>query len=384
MRIPDEVTRIYRRSGPFATAYLDATRASERGAEEVVLRWQALRRDLERAGADAQVLTALDGAVGSHRDIAGEHGQVLVATGGELLMDETLPRPPLRPEARWAPLPHVMPYLAQQGPRIAHVVVVADRAGADLSAVDAVAAATGAPPKRESVEGSHDPLHKTFTGELSEGHFQQYVQNNWAANAREVSAAVRGYVARSGATLVVLAGDEHARALLRADLPPVLPSDVEIAEVREGGRGEGASERLLDEAVQGLLLQRGVRERARALERLAEARAHGLAAIGLDQVIDALRRAQVDTLIFVDGSTSSELVWVGPQRLLLARDEDDLRSLGVADPLRDRFDAAVIRALAGSSASLLTVSPDDVGLPDGVAAVLRYSDAGAASAAERG
>jgi hypothetical protein len=378
MRIPDEVSRVYRRHGPFATAYLDATRATERGADEVRARWQAQRRDLAHEGADEATLSTMDEAAGRHHELPGERGQVLVAAGGQLLLDETLPRRPIRPGARWAPLPHLMPYLAQQGPRIAHVVVVADRAGADVSAVTAAAAAAAAPPERETVEGSHaHPLHKTSTGEWSERHFQQYVENNWAANAREVAAAARRYVLRIGAKLIVLAGDSHARGLLRTDLPQVLPPDVEIAEVDEGGRGAGASEQALTEAVRGLVLQRDRRVREQALQRLGEAHGHGLAATGVDEVVDALRRAQVDTLVVVDHPSSTATAWVGPEPLQLAREAEELRSLGVSAPQRDRLDAAFVRALAGTSASVLTVPPDDVdarALPGGVAALLRYSD----------
>src|SRR5438874_13742305 len=131
MRIPAEVARIYEHDGPFATAYLDATRATESGAEEVRLRWQALRAELAAAGAAEPTLAALDEAVAADRT-PGEHGRVLVGAGGDTVLSAALPRAPIRSQARWAPLPHLMPYLAQLGPRIAHVVVVADRAGADV------------------------------------------------------------------------------------------------------------------------------------------------------------------------------------------------------------------------------------------------------------
>ena len=38
MHIPKDVVRLYEHAGPFATAYLDATRATERGPEEMRLR----------------------------------------------------------------------------------------------------------------------------------------------------------------------------------------------------------------------------------------------------------------------------------------------------------------------------------------------------------
>jgi len=310
---------------------------------------------------------------------------VLVGAGGEALLSAALPRAPIRSQARWAPLPHLMPYLAQLGPAIAHVVVVADRAGADVSAATAATAAAELPTAHAQVEGSHDhPLHKTPSVDWSERHFQQYVENNWAANAKEVAAAVAGLATRVRATLVILAGDARARALLRADLPQVLPSDVEIVEVSEGSRDRGLGQSELVDAVHGVLLQRDLREREHALERLREGHGHGLAVQGLDPVLDALRRAQVDTLVLVDEPSSPLSAWVGPEPTQLGRDADELHDLGVASPERDRLDAAMVRALAGTSASLVTVPPDDLSLPDGVAALLRYADASTAHSSTPG
>ena len=380
MRIPEDVTRLYDHAGPFATTYLDASRTTDRGAEEVRLRWRALRGELSGAGADAATLAALDAAVDDDR-LPGEHGRVLVGADGEALLIGTLPRAPIRPQARWAPLPHVMPYLAQLGPRIAHVVVVADRTGAEVSAATAgsASAASLAEPtyaQPQPVNGSRQyPPHETATADWPERHFQQRVENNWAANAEQVAAVVAGLVRRVHATLVVLAGDERARALLRADLPQALAPEAEIVEVSDGGRDSGLTHPDLVGAVHGVLLQHRVRERAQTLERLREASAHGLAAQGLGVVIDALRRAQVDTLVLVDQPTSQVHAWVGPHATQLDRDADVLKDLGVDSPQPDRLDAAMVRALAGTSGALLTIPPEDLSVPDGVAAVLRYTDA---------
>ncbi|HEY3088989.1 MAG TPA: hypothetical protein VGJ59_13095 [Jatrophihabitantaceae bacterium] len=68
-----------------------------------------------------------------------------------------------RPASR-APLPHVLPYLAQQGVRIPHVVVFADLEGADISTSSG---------STTSVKGSHDdPRRKTSTADCSQQHFQ--------------------------------------------------------------------------------------------------------------------------------------------------------------------------------------------------------------------
>lgn len=374
LRIPDEVARLYEHAGPFATAYLDATRATERGAEEVRLRWLALRAELTAAGADEATLRALDDSVDDH--VPGEHGRVLVGAGGEVLLAATLPRAPVRSQARWAPLPHLMPLLAQQGPRIAHVVVVADHAGADVSAASAAMTAAALPAEPEHIEGSQSyPLHKTASADWSERHFQQYVENNWAANAKEVAGAVARLAAQVDAGLIVVAGEQRARGLLRDDLPGLLPPGVEVVDVSEGSRDSGLEHGDLLDAVHGVLLQRDLREREETIERLREAQGHGLVVEGIDPVLAALQRAQVDTLVVVDEPTARVHAWVGPEATQLARDAEDLHGLGVDTPQPDRLDAAMLRALAGTSGSLLTVPADDLSLPDGVAALLRYADA---------
>jgi hypothetical protein len=364
MPLPGDVTRLFERSGPFATAYLDATRATELGGEQVRLRWQALRSTLLHAGADEATVAALDHSAEDR--VPGEHGRVLVGAGGETLLAASLPRPPLRPLARWAPLPHVMPYLAQQGPRIPHVVVLADRGGADISTSSGITT---------SVAGTHDyPRRKTSTADWSERHFQQRVEQNWTANAREVAAVVADCAARVAAAVVVLAGDPRARGLLRTELPTFLDPDVEVVQLSEGGREPGASRQELDDAIQGVLLQRELRERERVLDRLGAAGGHGLAVTGVGAVVDAVRRSQVDTLVLADDPSSTLYAWIGPRALQLALDEEELHAMGVAAPQRDRLDAALVRALAGTDASLLIVPAGDVKLPDGIAALLRYTD----------
>ena len=90
MALPGEVTRLYERPGPFATAYLDATRSTELGAEQVRLRWHALRSTLLHAGADEATVAALDDS--AEEPVSGEHGRVLVGAHGETLLAASLPR----------------------------------------------------------------------------------------------------------------------------------------------------------------------------------------------------------------------------------------------------------------------------------------------------
>lgn len=363
--------------GPFATAYLDSDRANENGAKDVELRWQSLREDLSSAGADEDTLAAMDEVAGSHLDLPGSHGQLIVGTQGTVVLDRILARPPLRATARWSPLPHVMPFFAQGGPQIAHVLVVADRTGADLSTVGLNDALAAVPGQKLTVTGNEQhPLHKVGRDQWNERQFQNRVDNAWAANAHDVSAEVLKQVNNARARLVIVAGEERARALLRQSLPEVLAPAVAVEEVTAGGRAAGASEEALEEAVHGVLLRHLWRERRQLLERLQqEVGRHDYGVLGLTAVLDALRRAQVDTLVLSDDPSSTAMAWVGPEPLQLGETEDELRAMGVADPQRDHLDAAIVRALAGSAAQILVTPDAHDYLPDGLGAVLRYTDA---------
>ncbi|MFI7577769.1 hypothetical protein [Micromonospora sp. NPDC049497] len=102
----------------------------------------------------------------------------------------------------------------------------------------------------------------------------------------------------------------------------------------------------------------------------------GTAPTGLAEVVAALRRGQVDTVLLVDGASSTDTLWISPDDpTLVAADEQTLRALGVRDPQRVRADGALLRAIAATDADLVLVGPDDAPLRHGIGAVLRHGDA---------
>ncbi|MEP6851596.1 MAG: Vms1/Ankzf1 family peptidyl-tRNA hydrolase [bacterium] len=376
MHIPADLAALSAHQGPFGTVYLDTTRTSESGAKEVELRWRALREHLESAGADEATLAALDDAAGTHLEVAGARGQLLVAADGTVLLDRVLARAPLRPLARWSPLPHLMPFFAQAAPQVPHVLVVADRTGADVLTVGADAATAATLGEQQTVVGSEQyPIHKVGRDQWDERHFQNRVDNSWAANAADVTAEVRRHVDAIGARMVVVAGDERARALLGQDLPAALPPSVAVEQVEAGGRAAGSSSEALDDAVHGVVLRFVWRERRQVLERLRQGVGrHDYGVLGLAPVLEALRKAQVDTLVLSDDPSSTLNAAIGQGPLQLAATDEELADMGVSDPEHDRLDAALVRALAGSSAQILVTPDAHAYLDDGIGAVLRYAD----------
>jgi Bacterial archaeo-eukaryotic release factor family 2 len=376
MRIPAAIRALFEQDGPFATAYLDVTLATENAAHEVQLRWQALREQLAKDGADETVLDAMASAVASEHDHPGRRGQLLVGAGGRLLLERILPEPPVQERARWAPLPDFLPYLVATHPPIPHVVVIADRTGADVVSVNAQAAALDETTGTESVAGSEQfPVHMTSRDDWSERHFQNRVHNTWQANAEDVAHEVVRQVAEVSARLVVVAGEQRARALLVPALHDRVPPGVEISAVTEGGRGPGADREALDAAVSELLLRLSWRDRRDLLERIQQGVSRSdYAAAGVDAVLAALREGRAETVVLLsDAGDTEEEFYFGPGPLEVARTAAELVDFGVSQPRRDRLDAVLLRAVSGSDADVVVLPGGHEVFPDGVAATLRWA-----------
>lgn len=367
----DRLSDVYQHKDPFVTVYLDATRSTESGAHEVSLRWRDVRRDLQEQGVDDETLAALDEQVTADEGTPGQHGLVLVATHGTVCFADRLHRPPATSHGSSAPLPHLMPYLAQRATDLPHVVVVTDRTGADVLAVRADGETTN-----RTVDGHvRHPVHRTATADWSERHFQLRVENTWQANARDVAAAAGRVVNEAGARLVVVAGDVRARHMVADELRSALPPAIPIAIVEEGGRAAGSSDAALEAAVHEQVLRVAWRERREVLEHLRQnlgRREYALA--GVADVTEALRMGQADTVIVSDDPSSTLRAWFGtaPTEFGLAGSEDT----AAEQPLgQDRYDAALVRAVVMTGARLLVTPGAHEYLPDGIGALLRYETA---------
>ncbi|HST66286.1 MAG TPA: Vms1/Ankzf1 family peptidyl-tRNA hydrolase [Mycobacteriales bacterium] len=357
--------------GPYATAYLDASRAKELGPQEVAGRWRALRSALSSQGADDATLDAMEAAVGGHTDVTGEHGQLLVASGGTLHLDGVLPGPPRREIAHYGPLPHLMPLAAQLAPLVPHVLVLVDRVGADVT-VHGPAGKT-----ETTVEGDSSEVHKVSVGGWAQDRYQNRSENLWESNARQVAEVVESGVRRVAAEVVVVAGDVRARGALLNALGEHARSLV--VQIEHGGRAEGGDEAKLTAAVEEAVARVAAERDKAVTDRYAEAAGRAasgvgdvLAVSGLAGTVAALRQAQVETLLVVDDAASDATAWIGPEPIHLALTETELIELGVREPVQDRLDAALVRAAAGTDATIVTLAPGQLDLADGLGATLRY------------
>ncbi len=357
--------------GPYATVYLDATRASEDAAHEIDLRWRAAREKLTADGAPAALLDAMEKAALTPTGASGDHGLALVGAGERLLLARSLPGRPARETASWSPVPHLFPLVRAYAWTVPHVLVLVDRSGADIS----VYGPHGERLDDHTVEGKTWPLRKVPVGGWAHLRYQHKVENLWESNAETVAADIDRIVADTRAPLVLVGGDMRAMEKLESALGEL--AKAAYVRLETGGRAAGIDEEALDAAVERAVTERAIAAVTAVTGRFAEEQGRGGAAVdGHAPVVEALRRAQVETLLLQDDPSSTTTLWTSAEDpALVATTAVELTDLGVAAPVQDRADAVLLRALAGTDAGIVLTPQGGPQLTDGVGAVLRYADA---------
>ncbi len=345
------------------SVYLDTSPAGEDAGQTVDLRWRAARDRLAGAGAEDATLDALAPVITG----PGAPGRAAFGRAGQVVLTEPLPHPPRRGIARVAPLPHVMPLLAQRGPRVPHLQVMARHDGGEIASVTATGLV-----RDEELAGTGWPVHKTKGGGWAQLRYQRSTEEAWEINAKELAGRVTAEARAASAELIVVAGDPMARTLLVRQLGPDLAAMTVVID-REVTAESAETTRAADEAVAGYV-QRQARERYEHW-RTQLAHDHGVA--GLRAAMAALRDGGVAELLLADHPESALTAWTGPGGTDLAASADELTGRGVPEPVSDRADAALARGLATTDA-LLYFLPGDLATSseapqDGVGATLRYA-----------
>jgi hypothetical protein len=370
----DFLRPLLHRTGSWVSVYLDATRAGENADHEVALRWRGLREGLTEQGADAATLDAVEDAVQNHPTQPGRYGLAVFAVNGDVAMLRTLSAPPPADMAFLEPLPHVMPLLEQQNAEVPYVRVLADRTGADLDALSV----GGAPRHREVAGSARFPLRKVHVGGWSHRHYLQAVEESWKRNAGDVAAAAADLAEAVGAEVIVVGGDVRAVQTLTGRLPKRWQDRVVSTDA--GSRHAGADESALDDVTIQAVAECADRHVREVLDRYRAQLGDGTASTGLVDVVTRLQRGQVDTVLLVDDQSSTDTLWTAPDDpTLVSVDDHVLREAGVDHPEKVRADAALVRAIAGTSADLVLIEPEEAPVEHGIGAVLRYADASSAA-----
>jgi hypothetical protein len=362
---------VFAAPGPYATVCADVTHTTENADAELDLRVRAVAERLTEQGAPEAVVEAVRGRLLEGNE-GGEAGTLkgralVVAADGSVVLDQALVDAPTREVAEWSPQPNLLPVLRQLPGRVPHIVVLTDRVGADITYVGP----TGEVEEEETVEGDGFHIRKVRVGGWAHHRFQHNAENKWVHNADGVAAQITSMARRLGPRFVLVAGDVRARQIL-TDRASDVWSDL-IVTMDEGGRAAGADREPVDRRMNELVAEHEARECAEILEKVQAAGAHGLSVTGLDRVVEALRKGQVETLVLADDPEHATTLLVGNSPLELGVNQQDMDALGTHGTVVPA-DRALIAAAVASSAAVVVV-PLSATPEHPVAAVLRYTDA---------
>jgi phosphoglycolate phosphatase-like HAD superfamily hydrolase len=174
------------------------------------------------------------------------------------------------------------------------------------------------------------------------------------------------------AQLIVLVGDERELVYVRENLPQDAPPVVEVA----GGRSADGSAQLVRQRVIDAVALHVAQGTLDLLADYAQERGQGKRAVdGLPDVLEALRKAQVETLLVTTDTEPGATLWFGPEPTQVAATGRELTELGVDSPKEGPLLDVLLRAAVGTGADVQLVPGEMPTAPDmGIGATLRYAD----------
>jgi uncharacterized membrane-anchored protein len=201
----------------------------------------------------------------------------------------------------------------------------------------------------------------------------------WEENAKELAGEVVAAADQVGARHVIIGGDIRERTMLLDHLPVVLRESAAMFD-----KEVGADSSAMAEAADQALADWADRDRRARFEEWGTRLAQDQAVQGLTQTLTALRNGQVSDVFVADNPHSIATAWIGPSGTDVAITAEELQVRGVSEPVNDRADAAIVRAIASTDAELHFLPEDLVqaGDPaarggiarplDGIGATLRF------------
>ncbi|MDP9436503.1 MAG: hypothetical protein M3P93_15450 [Actinomycetota bacterium] len=363
-----DLTPVVTAEGPFVTVLVDSESDVEQAADKYDLEWKNVLKELESEGVDARTVEAVGAARGEHAQGA---ARLVIATvpDSTVRLAVSLVAPPRRPVVEVAALPRLRPLVEDLTNRVPHVVVLADRTGADVAAYfDAEQVA-----KEVTVKGTQLHLKKVQVGGWAHHRYQHRAEDRWEKNAKLIAETVAQLVPQVGAQLVVGVGDQRELQLVHEHLPTEQQT---LWRELPGSRGQDGSEELVPQRVADLLALHVAQSTLDLLAEYAQERGQQKRACdGLADVVDALRKAQVETLLITTDTEEHGTLWFGPEPSVIATTGRELIELGVEDPKEGPLVDVLIRAAVGTGAGVQLVPGEMEQAPQaGVGAVLRYAD----------
>ncbi len=185
------------------------------------------------------------------------------------------------------PLPRLAPLIEARQRVIAHVVVEADLAGANITAVD-----RGEVVATDTVDGDTLHIHRGHPGGWSQRRFQQRAENTWDSNADNVAEAVAAMADQVEARLILVAGPTRAQSMVAKSIADATTTRVECI---DAGDLDGIAAEVLR-----FTADVAARDSKELIEKAREAKGTDRAPVSTEQLLEALDLGQVDTLLVHD------------------------------------------------------------------------------------
>jgi hypothetical protein len=290
-----------------------------------------------------------------------------VAAGDRILLDDVQAGHNPHPEiVDIGDLPDLSAWIDAEDQAYPFVLAVVDRTGGEVSAYRA---ASREPVDEQSVTGATYYITKVPEGDWAQKQFQQTAENRWHENAELVAEAIRSAARTNRSRAVLVAGEVRARAEVVRALTSLDHGFDRVIEVEAGGRAEGASDDAMWNEIHEHLRRLVAADDADVAARLDEGRGRGEGvATGLEEVLDALVKGQVDQLVVDLDSLADKTV--------RPRQYDGLPLPAPATDAEELPADRVVVAAAALTGARLTVLPASMAHGGGASALLRWDDAG--------
>jgi hypothetical protein len=200
------------------------------------------------------------------------------------------------------PLPRLAPLIEARQRLVAHVVVEADLAGANITAID-----RGEVVATDAVDGDNVHIHRGHPGGWSQRRFQQRAENTWDTNADNVAEAVRVLADQVEARLILVAGPTRAQSMVAQSIADTVTARVECVDA-------GDLDGIAAEVVR-YTADVAARDSKELIEKAREAKGTGQAPTSPEELLRALELGQVETLLVHDPADSA----FGPEPRLIDR-----------------------------------------------------------------
>ena len=364
-----DLTSLLTSEGPFVTVLVESESDVEQAADKYDLEWKNVLKQLEDLGVAEPVREAVSGARGEHSE---GNARLVVANvpSGEVQLAVSLPGAPRRPFVESGPLPRLLPLLQDPTTTVPHIVVLADRTGADVSAYYDTGEVVG----EITVKGQTLHLRKVQGGGWAHLRYQHRAENGWATTAGEIVQAIDELASKVNPKLVVGVGDQRELTLVKENLPERLrPLFVEVP----GGRSQDGSEALVRQRIADTIALHAAQATLDLLADFGQERGQDKRACdGVKDVVACLRKAQVQTLLITTDVEPDAMLWFGPEPTMLGLTREEVVALGADKPRQGPLVEVLMRAAAATGADVQLVPHQPEQAPrGGVGALLRYADA---------